>query len=532
MIAGLGSTNKLSDQLATVPDNMLPRMAQQYKQDAITLSMILSEKNRRDRIRQSGTMQAQPQPKVNDAVVASMQPQMQQMPQGQAQAMPEDTGIAQLPAGNMNFADGGIISFADGGEVQRFAGEGASLVRSTTGGRDYFLDIPKMVRDPSVSYYRLIPNPTAELAGKKFGSRQEAAQAYDALTSPAPSPTGPPMTAAQPATQTYTRTGGNPGGGANTAQPPAPGADTAFGAQTPPGALPPGAQRPAGIAQLAAPPARSFMERYEASGKDRTVTDPYADQETALQTEETAAAKRRISELDADTASRGDAYAGRKERVDKREGELEKSRATNEGMAFLEAGLAMMQSKGRGLAGIAQGAGVGVKAYGTGIEKLKLAQEKLDEARDKIDSAQDTENQLTKRERRGLLADADKTATQGKRAYLSATRALLSEDEALRQKAAASDVATENSQAQIASAERIAKAAANRAVLADVRAVDSKRLGAATALVKAAQVTLKDISSTPDDIATAKRDYETGMAALRMTDFSSAEKATVAKYLK
>jgi hypothetical protein len=278
------------------------------------------------------------------------------------------------------------------------------------------------------------------------------------------------------------------------------------------------------------------MERYEASGKDRTVTDPYADQETALQTEETAAAKRRISELDADTASRGDAYAGRKERVDKREGELEKSRATNEGMAFLEAGLAMMQSKGRGLAGIAQGAGVGVKAYGTGIEKLKLAQEKLDEARDKIDSAQDTENQLTKRERRGLLADADKTATQGKRAYLSAQRDLLFKDEARRQTAAASDVATENSQAEIASKERIANAAADRAVAADATAALSTRLKAASDLAKNAQATMKDINSNPEDIATAKTDYAAGMAVLRglggTADISPAQKAAMAKYFK
>jgi hypothetical protein len=421
------------------------------------------------------------------------------MPQGQAQAMPEDTGIAQLPAGNMNFAEGGIISFA---------GEGPSLVQDMSPDA-----INERYRQKQWQQMRDFLGITGVTRGSQSGMTPEEKQSGITVPQASAAPVVPPAPAAPPNV---------------------PPADTTLGAKTPP---PPRAD--AGIKNLLAPrapaaaPARSFMERYEASRKDRTVTDPYADQETALQTEETAAAKRRISELDADTASRGDAYAGRKERVDKREGELEKSRATNEGMAFLEAGLAMMQSKGRGLAGIAQGAGVGVKAYGTGIEKLKLAQEKLDEARDKIDSAQDTENQLTKRERRGLLADADKTATQGKRAYLSAQRKLLSEDEALLHTAAASDAATANSQAELASKERIANAAANRSLMADERASEQSRLASATAVVKAAQATLKDTAnSTPDDIATAKRDYEAGMAVLRRIELSPAEKATVAKYLK
>ena len=102
------SSNKLADQLSTMPDQALPRMAQQYKDDAITLSMILSEKNRRDRVRQTGAAQQaqQPQAKVNEQVVASMQP------------LPEDVGIGALPAPNMQgMAEGGIVGFADGGQV-------------------------------------------------------------------------------------------------------------------------------------------------------------------------------------------------------------------------------------------------------------------------------------------------------------------------------------------------------------------------------------------------------------------------------
>lgn len=102
MIGNMGDVANLTDKLALMPDQMLPRLAQQYKADAITLSLILSEKNRRDKLRNASKMQAAaPQPKVNDQIVASMQ------------QMPEDVGIGALPAPNMQqMADGGIAGYA------------------------------------------------------------------------------------------------------------------------------------------------------------------------------------------------------------------------------------------------------------------------------------------------------------------------------------------------------------------------------------------------------------------------------------
>jgi len=114
MIGTMTDASTLADRLAMMPDQMLPRLAQQYKTDAITLSLILGEKNRRDRVRQSIQAQAggQPQPKVNDQIVASMQ-----------QPAP---GIAGLPAPTMQgMADGGIAGYADGGEVEGYAGGGS-----------------------------------------------------------------------------------------------------------------------------------------------------------------------------------------------------------------------------------------------------------------------------------------------------------------------------------------------------------------------------------------------------------------------
>jgi hypothetical protein len=120
--------------------------------------------------------------------------------------LPEDQGIAQLPTPNMQrMADGGIAGYEDdeegmatggmggmfnfaqqsepvvrmsgGGAVQKFAGKGESLVRTTDGGKTWTLDIPKTIRDPSVPYYREIPNPAAKLGDMKFPSRAAALEA-------------------------------------------------------------------------------------------------------------------------------------------------------------------------------------------------------------------------------------------------------------------------------------------------------------------------------------------------------------------
>jgi lysozyme family protein len=104
-----------------------------HKSDPYTLSLALSESNRRKQLRQGAQMgQQQPQPKVVDQEIAQMGPQMpsqqgmppQGMPQGMPpQQLPEDVGIGQLPAPNMQrMATGGIVAFEEGGEVPGYAG--------------------------------------------------------------------------------------------------------------------------------------------------------------------------------------------------------------------------------------------------------------------------------------------------------------------------------------------------------------------------------------------------------------------------
>jgi len=109
------NVNQITAKLATLPDQALQQYAMMNKNDPYIVSLAMSESTRRQEIRAAaqgaqGGMQ-QP-PKVVDQVVAQMAPQP--MPQ---QQLPEDVGIGQLPAGEMDFAEGGIVSFAPGGST-------------------------------------------------------------------------------------------------------------------------------------------------------------------------------------------------------------------------------------------------------------------------------------------------------------------------------------------------------------------------------------------------------------------------------
>jgi len=178
-------------------DAQLKQYAAMHKDDPYILPMAIAESNARKqmRLQMQAKNMGQPQPKVVDQEIA----QITAPPQGDA--LPEDQGIARLPTPNMQhmagggivaFADGGytdkemmdsntpVMRMADGGPIKKYAGKAESLVRTTTGGKSWFLDVPKTVRDPSVAWYREIPNPLAALADQEFPSRDAAIQAYNA----------------------------------------------------------------------------------------------------------------------------------------------------------------------------------------------------------------------------------------------------------------------------------------------------------------------------------------------------------------
>jgi hypothetical protein len=206
--------NQITTTLRGLPDRILQQYAMMNKGNPYILSLAVAESNQRKQLRTAAQARnAMPQPKVADAAIARMTeaPAVDAMGNVTGMAaggLPEDYGIGRLPARNIErMADGGIAGYGDGddvprkngmaqggmydfaqrsepvvrmaggGAVQKFAGKGESLVRTTDGGKTWFLDIPKTIRDPSVPYYRLIPNPAAKLADMKFPSREAALEA-------------------------------------------------------------------------------------------------------------------------------------------------------------------------------------------------------------------------------------------------------------------------------------------------------------------------------------------------------------------
>jgi hypothetical protein len=100
----LPNAEKLTSQMAMLPDQALKQMAMMHKSDPYILPLIISEDGRRKQMRQAAQAQmaGMPQPKVADAALAQM---------GQ---LPEEQGIGMLPAPNMQrMADGGIAGYGD-----------------------------------------------------------------------------------------------------------------------------------------------------------------------------------------------------------------------------------------------------------------------------------------------------------------------------------------------------------------------------------------------------------------------------------
>jgi hypothetical protein len=130
----LPNAEKLTSQMAMLPDAALKQMAMMHKNDPYVLPLIISEDGRRKQMRQAAQAQmgGMPQPKVADAALAQMG------------ALPEEQGIGQLPAPNIQrMANGGIAGYEDAeegmatggmGGMFNFAQQSEPVVRMAGGG--------------------------------------------------------------------------------------------------------------------------------------------------------------------------------------------------------------------------------------------------------------------------------------------------------------------------------------------------------------------------------------------------------------
>lgn len=173
-------------QLRGMPDAQLAQYAAMHKNDPFIFPLAFQESQSRKQLRasQQAQMAGQEQPKVVDQAVSQMMPQQAQLP--------EDTGIGQLPAKNLQrMAGGGIVAFEEGGEVPRY--NGATDYKSLVDSAD--------LQAKRMRGYGLTDAEKTQLITSKSLQEKQRAAAFAAAASGAPyDPSAPlPAPAVQPA---------------------------------------------------------------------------------------------------------------------------------------------------------------------------------------------------------------------------------------------------------------------------------------------------------------------------------------------
>jgi microsomal dipeptidase-like Zn-dependent dipeptidase len=152
------NVNQITSMLSRMALPDLQKYAAMHKNDPyiVTLAMSVANQKKQADVAKNGLQGLQPQPKVVDQEIAQMAapqmpPQQQMPPQMAQQQLPEDSGIGQLPAQNMQgMADGGIVGYAEGGYVPRFNGMTGSVPSAN------MFDITKMSPEDAKAYAKML----------------------------------------------------------------------------------------------------------------------------------------------------------------------------------------------------------------------------------------------------------------------------------------------------------------------------------------------------------------------------------------
>jgi hypothetical protein len=438
--------NKITSTLAKLPDQQLQQYAQMHKSDPYIMALAMSESNRRKEMRAAGQggQGMQEQPKVVDQMVAEMAPQQ----------LPEEMGIGQLPAGEMNFAGGGIVAFADGGGVERYQTGGSIFAQMDQQKAAQLAQlnsqlamIEPQLRAAAASGDQQAIQTYAQQAqsirGQINAVREAAGNRIGLIESPSAPPAAPParVAPAAPTGQFNRMAGAEQFGLPNTAAARATGDQAAYirqqdklmqgraprrqgdefegeerGIATRAAAAPPAAGPRADTAKrsLSGAPAtkpaaglpalQDPAKMYQDILNKQNFQDPAAEASLQLEAQEriNAAADRQAIVRDAERFK--DAYKGREGRLAEREADIGKQKGTNTGLAFLNAGLAIMSTPGGLATAIGKGAQVGTAQFAAGLDKIRSAQERLGEARDRLDDLKLNREDVTAKD----LRDADR----------------------------------------------------------------------------------------------------------------------------
>ena len=354
------------------------------------------------------------QPKIVDQAIAQMAPQ---------QMMPEDQGIATLPAPNMqSMAEGGIVAFDEGGPVRHFftgdlVGQGFR--------RDQMLPLPKSSRNAAIA------STMATISAQ--ASQDELAKIEAQLQTMPPSPqrdylenrkrlllnsSAPPVAAKEPIAPavpydpaTATRRSMYP---EKAESPPVRREPTKAKQEAAPAA------EQAGISALATKP--EDLQRIYANMMPSAV-DPNEPKIRAIGELEQASAARDLAQRKQDIADLGTAFTEREAKLRERQGRVEAEEGRVPYMALMEAGLAMMSGTSpNAFVNIGAGGAAGLKSYQQGVNKISEAKEKLDDAFARIEEARRSEKVLNLKEQRELENNVRKTVIQTEKDVLAGAR--------------------------------------------------------------------------------------------------------------
>jgi hypothetical protein len=439
-MAGI-NVNQITSMLAKLqPDSALQQYAQMHKNDPYIMALASSESNRRKELRSAAQAAAagQPQPKVADAAIAQMAPQQ----------LPEQMGIGQLPAPNMQFAaEGGIMGYDEGydeggmtyGQEPVMMMSEGGVARYQSGGDTMGGFMPSFAQQELASQAselalneRARSKQLAELQQKadfltEIGAPQATAaraqleefkasgavrpiSVADNTAAPAPSQTAAGNLSGM---DRRMQTGSMPNiPSVTSSAKPAPKGDRVAAPR--PGA---GAGPAAARANAADPFSMDAIRKAqaEAMGDSNYKIGALNNQLVEIRNKADMQVQQRLDDRKKEIESEGDVYKDRSDRLVERAKGLAAQKNENTGLALLNAGLAIMSTPGKLMEAIGKGAQVGTAQYAAGIKDLRAAQERLDEANDRISELRMNRKDLNSREIRALEKDRDNAILDGQK---------------------------------------------------------------------------------------------------------------------
>ena len=455
------NVNQITAKLATLPDQALQQYAMMNKNDPYIMSLAMSESTRRQEIRtaaQGAQGGMQEPPKVVDQAIAGMAPQPQQMPPQMGQPMPEDSGIGQLPAGDMEFAEGGILAFAEGrtipGAAPTLASRNPQAMRLMAPLQEAVDLARKQYEGASASgdkqaqqlYLQALTDAQSKLdqvAKEQFAGSAPAAVGAAQDVSRNNETAGIASDARAEFSRTDPRLSIPP---ATPMEAPTNETGTSDTPNTP-------AAPSAGISSL--PSTQQGFENMYGLGR---LNQQYSELEAkgrAVVTADKQAALKDQKQLNTDLTALGEYGVEREKLLNKQMEELAGKEDKNVSMALLEAGLAMMSGTSQyAFENIGKGALVGTKAYTEGVDKIDARRTKLDDALANLQDIRRGEKRATMGEKRAAQAKVDSAEAGLARVTYDVAKDQIGMTQEVAKTAANSYVTSTLQRAQIASADR------------------------------------------------------------------------------